>query len=690
MGAATIIGEGLADYPRTLLTPFIQTMKEWTLGDDGLPEWQADFELTFCSAEVHASSAQVSILEFKRRYGKTKEPYENDFSIKPAKNLSGQWASLWMWGDDGTPALMFAGRIEDQARDLMGKPSDGINPALAAGIQTFIAAGPLRILQKITVSEAIYLVNDDDEEADQIFATVQHIPAMNARDHRALFVGNRSDLADDQGVFYYGGKQTWTHGQYLKYVVANFVQQYEGDDVTPTGPIWTIGGQKDILELMTTTIKFPQVVTVAEMCRLLIPVKYGVDFFVHPTPLGFEITVFALSSLEGSIAGATMPKNPNTVQIDKGTSLDMVKVHLVESGQRRYDSIRVLGKRIVVCGSLRATDDASSTLIGKWSDAIEAAYKAETSGDTDANDKSRQAEKYRNVFQLFGAPADWDLDGGKWAVQTDFNGTVISTPGDYQNVLRETLHWIPLKEGFDYRNGGEADGTLGTSEPDVKSPMAWIKDYDNPAATDDNPIYVACHFAGIHVQGVYNDWGIFLSASPNHLLDHGDWDDDAAASNSSDVEARFDYTTLIATIAIESDSRLQVGFDLPADQQAGDGSIMTVLDEEAECWVMLGGTVVDLDASNKPVTGGSDLRILRNDNQRLALVAAGEYVRYINERIKAQIDLKGLFPWGNLIGSILTMIVTGDDQLRVGAPITSVFWTAAENSVSTIMRTGYA
>ena len=38
-------------------------------------------------------------------------------------------------------------------------------------------------------------------------------------------------------------------------------------------------------------------------------------------------------------------------------------------------------------------------------------------------------------------------------------------------------------------------------------------------------------------------------------------------------------------------------YDLPADLAAGDGSVMTVLDNEAEMWVIMNGTVYDVDDS---------------------------------------------------------------------------------------------
>jgi hypothetical protein len=512
---------------------------------------------------------------------------------------------------------------------------------------------------------------------------------MNSRDKRGLLVGNAA--FDDAGAAFYGGTDLWTHLDYVKYLIANFIQQ---DD----GPTWTVGGQADILDSMITTVKFPDAVSVADMLRELIPVRYGVDFFIRPTEAGFEITVFALGSSDQSYSGVTMPKNPSTVKLIKSQIVEgatyenknLIECHVVESLDKKYDAIAVLGKRIVVCGSLfglnfPGNNAAGTSLVAKWSAALEADYITPAGATTDQYDQVRKLEKYRDVYQHLGAPVGWNLNSGDWARSCSIDGS-ITTTDQYQTVVRETLAWIPLWEGFDYSVYPPADNTLGTTvQSDVKPPIAWIKD---PAPDDGSPPgYRACHNMGensVHVHHAYQDWGIVLDASPNHLLGLNHF-----SSADAGWECKFDYTTAVCTIAIESDHRVGLGYRIPDAMASGDGSVMTILDEQAELWYMLEGTIVDVDKDGNPVKADGRNKLLRDDRSRLALTMAGAITKYIDERFRAAFTLKNFYPWGQLLGQILSVIQQGDDVQQIGAPITSVEW-MLEPSPMTIVKTGYA
>ena len=82
-------------------------------------------------------------------------------------------------------------------------------------------------------------------------------------------------------------------------------------------------------------------------------------------------------------------------------------------------------------------------------------------------------------------------------------------------------------------------------------------------------------------------------------------------------------------------------------------------------------------------------RVLRNDVDRLALVMAGAIARYYNTRARAEIEIVGLRPWGDLVGQIMTVIEEGGDTQEIKAPITAVDWIAGDRPM-TIVRTGFA
>jgi hypothetical protein len=360
-----------------------------------------------------------------------------------------------------------------------------------------------------------------------------------------------------------------------------------------------------------------------------------------------------------------------------------------------------------VCGTLRAgsaTNEAS--LVPKWTDTQEAAYKSAAGhvGDPGIQNSTldiirRTDENINMVFSLYGAPVGWDKGG--WNITCDLNGNMVPDPQDgsvpFQTVVRRTLEKLPLRQNIDYSQNPPVDNNLAGNEPEFKSPLVWLTDTMPKDGLGE--CLVLAHGEGMHVHVATLDWGVMLEASVNHVLAVGDWDDTDAAT--SDTAAKYDTSTLAATVAIEVDDRLKLGYDVPENLAAGDGSVMTILDDQAEMWVVLAGTQVDTVAQTLPdddddaappdaqVVSVPATVVLRNDKARLALALAGAVSRYINERIKARFVFKGHLPWLDLLGSILTVYQQGGTQTRIGAAITGIQWTMG-NSPETIVTTGYA
>jgi hypothetical protein len=67
---------------------------------------------------------------------------------------------------------------------------------------------------------------------------------------------------------------------------------------------------------------------------------------------------------------------------------------------------------------------------------------------------------------------------------------------------------------------------------------------------------------------------------------------------------------------------------------------------------------------------------------------SGALARYYQERSRGEVTVRGLLPWGGLLGQILTVIDDGDAQ-TIQAPITSVAWTNGEHP-TTVISTGFA
>ena len=717
--ANVVIGNNPLTLPLVFKPALIEMQSTWGDGWEAAPQFELE-ELV-----VNASSVDPSTATLTYRYGENvKQVTDTGFNSYAPVDLSGTWVRISMFDDSGNPQVQFVGQIDSQARELWGSST---NPA---GKQFYTAVDPLRTLQKIMVSTAIFY---DSEDADgstdpSYYDTVGWVPPMNKRDKRGLIVGNVSD-PDDDGDYYYGGTSPatdsspkWTRTQYANYLIDNFVQQTDdtGDD---TGPEWFLVGQTDVTDGMNDTIDLPQSASVAELLKRIIDPKYGIDFNVVYSPAdnagngeGFSVNIFALTAQTATFGTATMPTNPNTVSIDRTNQIDLIESYLVESDAKKVDMVKVLGKRIIVCGTLWGTNAQDGTsqstppdlgsLVKRWSGALEADYiSAGGSGDPSTCDPIRRREKYRDVYQHLGAPDDWDLNGGAWAVATKFDGTLQPVgQSDYQTLVRETLPWIPLKQGYDYTIAPPFDNTDGEVEPEVSAPLAWV--YDAQSLILGNPGYIQCELNGIGVGVPHNDWGIFLHASPNHRLALNAWDPEQEGTTGESNSCDFDYTQTVATIAIESDHRLAIAYQVPSSLAAGDGSVMTIEDNEAELWVALPGTIVDVDESGNldPIASPVDaddgsLIVLRNDVDRLSLLMAGIISRYINARARARIVINGFQPWGYMVGSILTVFQQGDDVTQVGAVITSIRFTCPESVgmggekvriPQTILSSGYA
>jgi hypothetical protein len=685
-----VIGSAPSTGVFTYGAPLIELQQTW---GDG---WFANPQLEFVSCTLKASSVDPGKLIFTLPYGpNVKLPQDSKFNSRTPQNIEGWYVRLSFYDQNGKPQPQFVGIVEAPVRELFGTSSVGGSgdPGLGSGQQTWEASDPLRTLQKIIVSTAIFYDADTDEQN-----TVDWIPAMNKRDKRGIAVGNVSD-ADDSGGYFYGGttpssqnSAKWTRTQYANYILENFVTQ-------DSGPTWYLVGQTDVTDAMNDTLDFPQAVSAAEILKMLIDPRDGIDWSVQYSPAddsgnaeGFQVNIFALSGTAATFGGATMPANPNVVSIQYSNQIDLSKTTIATNSSKKVDMVKVLGKRIVVCGTLYGenapagsgnTAGSNPDLVAKWSSTLESAYKSAGGGSVPQTcDAIRKQEQFRDVYQLFGVPSDYDLDGNGWVIATDHQGELLTSGQDYQTLVLETLSWIPLKQGMFYGANPPTDNTGGEVEPEVSAPLVFL--YDELKTVLPSAGYIKAENNGNGVAALKHDMGVFVHSAPNHRLALNQF---SMSDLNTTVNIRadgkpvvaFDWTKMMATVAIESDHRVAVVWQVPSNLAAGDGSVNTIEVEDAEIWVVTDQTVCDVDNSGNPVyvagTGNGPL-VLRNDIPRLNQIMAGVISRYTADRARAKIVWKTFQPWGQLVGSILDVFQQGDDTTQVNAVITSITWRA--------------
>jgi len=675
--ALTVIGPTSEAYPKPVYPPIVEIKAEWD------HDWLFVPELRVAGITYNAAAQDLSRADLYREYGaSTKMPWEGDF-VSRTPLVRGAWWIRIRFPADGGLWTVFVGRLSVDGRDIYGS-------ATRSGGQTWTVYGPGQILRKLSISEAYWQTHHPDTDA-QVVNCIQRLPGVNDWEHVDGTTGNRTFLPTTEGdssTHVYGGTSMWSYREYLQYIIARFLNSGSGE------PAWSLGGQDDLLDEFGDTLKFGESATAAQIIRRLIPLERGLDYRIVPTADGFEIQVFALCGEEFSFAGARLPRNPNLVAIKATQTSDSIRTRIEYSGDHTYGRIRVFGNRIVVCCSLcvKSTWGAVGPLEPKWDSTLEFAYNHERGGNYDdpsVSDQARRADIYRPVYQHFGVTDYWDFNN--WSAMPtldDMGNLILGASSHYQHQQRETLNWIPLYEGWDYSTNPPTNRNATTQDAELRPPLVICGHLDpRDPFNDDAMAYSPVDTIGIGVAVPKYDWGVLLSATPNHLLGKNHFPD----TGLTQMAPAWDYEDLQATIAFRAEERLRMVVEIPGRQECDGTKDLFVKD--AEFWYLAAGTTVDLDTNGQPQCYGNDVssKELRNDRYKLAPVMVAALSRYYRERARAWIELKGLFPWSGLVGSILSVIEEGGNTHDIRAPITGVQYSVGpKGDVRTTIQAGFA
>jgi hypothetical protein len=259
----------------------------------------------------------------------------------------------------------------------------------------------------------------------------------------------------------------------------------------------------------------------------------------------------------------------------------------------------------------------------------------------------------------------------------------LAENGPLQTLTRSTLPILPLENGVDYSQKPVVDNNSDNAEPTLRSPGAWF--YDIP-----NQRFVAADQLGIGVSVLPNRIGMFLHASPNHLIAPtyvGNY-----GTLRSNVSPVCNCNEMVMTLAYPTDQRIYCEQKI-SGAKPEDG-VLEIDASECQLWWLAPGTFLDVDKDGHPILSpssdyGGAGTIVRNDWARLEAKMSGALARYFQERSRAQITVRGLRPWSGLLGQILTVIDEGGSAQTIEAPITNIRWTNGDNP-TTIISTGFA
>lgn len=708
----TVIGEPVERIPLWVGRAVVDLKRKWA--DD----WEFRAELEVTSMSVHSAAAGVGSVSFRVRYGKEiKWPWnrEGTFEEVSSEHFNNWWVRVRILGENARPSeldidaqlIPFVGRITSESRQIFqGKDEPG-------GRQEWIAYDGLRVLQRIEITRSFWL----DRGVER---TIDWIPDFNARDARRQLVGNRSASKFGETFLYdamntnptFPNSNLWSRFDALEYLVKLFV-----DESATDGPVWSISG--DVLETLKGEIKetaaddqgnpgsadVKKIDLSADVYRMrprqsafeaiaaVLSPRIGMDYVVKPTPDGFEINVFGLEPEEESTAGdITLPRNANLVEVVAGRAVDMIQNTVIQTVDRRYNAIRIIGRRVVTCCTLRgakAAADGVATLVPRWSPALEAEYEAGTGTPDDPaarHDAVRKSDRYRTVYAMFGAPDDWDLNDYTAAVQFDGDGKrrfPIDTKR-VQRTVRSTLTWTPLEEGVDYTQN-PPDKTHQLPAPEFLPPMVYLRNQLGVKLFG-KTLWVSAEDIGISVSVLRNDWGVFLSTAPNHNIAGSHFDSSQAPT---EVPQAWDYDDMVVTLAFELDTRFELRFELdnPNEDKRNDNELV-IEAPDAEMWFLAPNTVVGLDRGRQLMVRPTGA-FLRDDTKRLRLTMAGARSRHLRERGRAAVTFKGVLAASDLVGQILTVVEAGGDTHQIQSAITSATWSFGPEP-TTGFAAGYA
>lgn len=715
-------GDGPSDFPALPSAIAVYVRNSFEEGTS----WELDESLELVAGKLCSAGHGRSSATIFRRFGLVQQPFESSaYKVlrKTSEDMVGKWIQLrfiYLVDGEDVENVQWIGRIENASTTLCGNQAEMLGfKNVPTGTQFWTAYSGLEYLDKLEIYEswhgAVVVTPDTDSDPEFRESLIDWIPPMNRRDKLNMLVGNRtvskhanlSEPDDEESgefslSYIYGSDDgtsgVWTHRQYIEYILARFVNSLVDK------PRFVLVDDTGALESLENSIDFGNKISIGDILRALLNIKFGVDFVVRPSienpEYTYEIYVFALSADDHTFGDeddeVTLPKNVDLVDIDPGATAGtlIMPPEVIDSREHQYEKIVVLGRRAVCMFTLRGDEgfdgpsDDLKTLVKKWSDTLETAYKA-------ADDDARRNEKYAAVYQIFGAPEKWDHLRGYLNPVVLNDGSLLEFEGDegdddpkpaFQNAVRETLPWIPLRKGYDYSVSPVTNSNPSDVEADFRPPVVWL--YDEEKAK-----YFNVEEYEIAVHALRNEWGVFLNPNPNHRLGLNHF------SETSESEPEFDWEKLVVTIAIHTDQRFSLRHSLsPMIPDAGNEQSVKIIElNDAELWFAAPGTIVGVDDDGDLVAIHESNRILRNDTDRLRMAMAGAIARYTVARRRCRVSIRENVAYATLIGKILKTYTstsssggeggTVTDTETIDAPVTAIEWTAGQQR-TTIIQAG--
>lgn len=636
--------------------------------------------------------------QFQRRYGAAlKDPTDQQPADRLPLRLAGHWVQIKLIGR-GDPQVIWGGRIFEETDEPDGSESPLTDKP--GGMQHYVAYGALRILERINFSTSWWFENGALKE-------IGWLPGFNsqvrAASGAAVPRGNRSpaahSIAGRPSTYLFGGDELWDWFQILDYLLRQMINPQFMDGTATFKP----GGQLSTLQQIREYFPLREAENAAECLARLVPEKYGLSF--HFPPLvdetgfyGWEFRVVSRCPNGLTLGGITIPSEPVTplpLLTDRRFRLAVQR-----SVENRVRAIRAIGERVVSCFSLGPNAIGGGQLRQGWSDEAATAYYA-------ASDQERGDDRFRDVFQVFLAPANFDFQAGAanpvipdrtagGSPAPVWTGSGV-TPPAYQLRVRETLERLPLREGYDYTVVPPVPTASAPADPyDLTyMPLAVWAQVSPTIGGTVTPLRMPAdrlsvfegQQAAAAVAPLDNALGVRIRSAPNHAyaLNVASF---ATSAFVPSADNAVDWRLCDLTIACELDQRLtleHVATPLSAADVVNDGGTLLIEVADAHFHWLAPQTIVGVSGNGyrrSPATG----TVLRDDRYKLAFAIAGAVALEQRDRIAAAVQIREVADYGAILGYFVAPTYRNGNTVLDKAQVSGVRWDGT--ALSTALRLG--
>lgn len=593
-------------------------------------------------------------------------------------------------GQGGDPYTLWVGRFGEVSTEFFG-----VENSANYQDQTITAYGLQHDLDRASVRGS-FITNDASTNQqitiDLIFNEryVRGFREIGNRSAAMQTVNGKQTYVFANAVDGNGASYPWSVLDILNYLIACH---------TPASIPFTIGGQTDAL----ATLIFPHVTvgrqSLLQLIDELVDRRRGLGWSLRTTGAGnVEIHIFTVFKTAVTVGGTSVPGNQQQITIDVSQQPALVRELKTESfSVNDYGTIIVYGEPVVSCFTVSFQD---GTLREGWTPAKQNLYNLGVPAGllptpgfiVKICDEARASPALSYVYTTFKIPASWkwqsgDGEGGVGLQPAnsavDDNGHTTGKAGLSRTWGQTLLRSLPILK--DQANLADPDGL----QPEYLEPMGFVKD----------PItkrYVHAHDPGgppgspsAHLRMLDHDFGLEVKFSPPHVLGltHFTAATQGGDANPSSHLPKYDYKTLIATVAARTDIRLQVVTTIPG----GDPDrVLQIHIEDAEMWIVMPNTITGIKPGGKFLRPYSVPKILRDDSPRLREIAALARAWYSEEHYALTLTVTNLRY--DPVGSLVTKVVDGAPDRAiphdVGTCLTEMHWDL--ETMTTTVRTHFA